>query len=341
MKKIFLIIIFNLLSANVYSYDLFETNFNNVEFVSNNIESVKINKINELKLKSFLNVLKKTIDQDSFDEIEISLTEDFINTFVKNIIINEEIIINDKYLSKIKINFDKKKIIEFFRKNSIPYVEYYPENILLIIYEKNKFNEYLLSKNNNFYSYFNKNLSTNSLFKIPKLDINDRYILNKQDIKKRNFNKVINFSQKYNLNEIIIVIADLNNEDINYNLIFLSKGQIFEKKIKYNKINFKEFYKTLESESINMWKKLNHIQNDTVSLISCNIDYFNILELKEIRKKLKKISIIKNLNIKSLSFKNIEYDIYYYGNFKIFTKILDMNKLKLKHLNNNCSISLI
>ena len=105
-------------------------------------------------------------------------------------------------------------------------------------------------------------------------------------------------------------------------------------------MNFEEFFKVLEIESINIWKKLNHIQNDTLSLINCNIDYFNILELKEIRKKLNKISIIKNLNIKSLSFKNIEYEIYYYGNFKIFTKILEINKLELINLNNNCSISL-
>ena len=54
-----------------------------------------------------------------------------------------------------------------------------------------------------------------------------------------------------------------------------------------------------------------------------------MFELKEIRNNLNNVSIIKNLNIKSLSYKSIEYDIYYYGNLKILFKIFELNKLKI------------
>ena len=84
------------------------------------------------------------------------LSEDLINTFIKNIIINDEKIINNKYISKIKINFDKKKIIDFFRLNKIPYVEYHPKKFLLIIYDENELNNNLFTKNNNYYKYFKK-----------------------------------------------------------------------------------------------------------------------------------------------------------------------------------------
>ena len=58
---------------------------------------------------------------ENYNKINNYLTEDLINTFIKNIIINDEKIINNKYISKIKINFDKKKIINFFRlkKNTL------------------------------------------------------------------------------------------------------------------------------------------------------------------------------------------------------------------------------
>ena len=75
-------------------------------------------------------------------------------------------------------------------------------------------------------------------------------------------------------------------------------------------------------------------------MINCKINYFNNLELKEIRKNLNNISIIQNLNIKSLSFKNIEYDIYFYGNLKILNNIFEMNKLDLNESKNQCVIRL-
>ena len=44
-----------------------------------------------------------------------------------------------------------------------------------------------------------------------------------------------------------------------------------------------------------------------------------------------------------LSEKKIEYDIYYYGNLKILTNLLNINQLKLDKLEaeNACSIKLI
>ena len=74
--------------------------------------------------------------------------------------------------------------------------------------------------------------------------------------------------------------------------------------------------------------------------INCKINYFNNLELKEIRNNLNNISVIQSLNIKSLSFKNIEYDINYYGNLNILINIFKMNKLDINNLKNQCIIRL-
>ena len=153
--KIFLVIISILLSSKyVSSNTLFDTSLYDINFVSDNIDNTKLIKINEIKKISILTILKKTLNDEKYDELLPNLSEDLINSFIKNVIINDEKIISNKYFSKIKINFDKKKIIEFYRKNKIPYVEYYPNKFLLIIYDKSKLSENLFTNNNNFYYYY-------------------------------------------------------------------------------------------------------------------------------------------------------------------------------------------
>ena len=335
---IFLLILFN---KYAYSNNLFDTLFYDIEFTSENIEDDKIQSINKIKNKSILSILKNTLTEIDYLEIKEQLTNDFINTFIKNIVINDEKIINNKYFSKIKINFNKKKIIDFFRLNELSYVEYHPDNFLLIINEIDELNNNLFTKKNNHYKYFNENKKNNNIFKIPNLDINDRFILNAEDIINRDLNKINKFFNKYNSNENIIIIAKYDKDKIIYDLIMYSNGNVLEKKFILNKNEMDLFYNKLENETMNLWKQINKIQNETLNLISCEINYYNIFELKEIRKNLNNVSIINNLNTKKLSYKSIGYEIYYYGNFKILFKIFELNKLKINYNEDKCLIKLI
>ena len=330
-----------LFSKNVYSNNLFNTSFYNIEFTSESIENEKIQAINKIKIKSISSILKNVLSEKHYFDINNQLTDDLINTFIKNIIINDEKIINNKYYSKIRVNFDKKKIIDFFRVNKIPYVEYHPSNFLLIIYEINELNSNLFTKNNNHYKFLNENKKNINLFIIPNLDINDRYILKEEDIIKRDLDKINKFSNKYNSNETLIIIAKNENDKTTYNLIMNSNGNILEKKMILNKNEIDLFYNKLENETLNLWKRINKIQNETLNLLNCEISYFNMLELKEIRNNLRNVSIINNLNIKKLSYKSISYEIYFYGNFKLLFKIFELNKLKINYNEDKCTIKLI
>ena len=113
MKNFILIFLIILFSKNIYSNNIFNTSFYNIEFTSENIEDDKIQAINKIKIKSILSILKNVLSEQDYLDINNQLTDDIINTFIKNIIINDEKIINNKYISKIKVNFDKKKIIDF------------------------------------------------------------------------------------------------------------------------------------------------------------------------------------------------------------------------------------
>ena len=341
MKIFILIFILILFSKNIYSNNIFNTFFYNIEFSSENIEDDKIQAISKIKIKSISSILKNALSEKDYLDISNQLTNDLINTFIKNIIINDEKIINNKYISKIRVNFDKKKIIDFLRLNKLPYVEYHPSNFLLIIYEINELNNNLFTKNNNHYKFFNENKENINLFKIPNLDINDRYILKEEDIIKRDLNKINKFSKKYNSIENIIVIAENDKNKTIYNLIMISNGNILEKKLILNKNEMELFYNKLENETLNLWKQINKIQNETLNFLNCEISYFNIFELKEIRNNLSNVSTINNLNIKKLSYKTITYEIYYFGHNEILFKIFELNKLKINYNEDKCTIRLI
>ena len=339
--KILIIILTVLLSTKyVSSNTLFDSSVYDVNSVSNNIENTKLIKINEIKKDSLLTILNKTLYYEKYQDLLPILSIDLINSFIKNVTINDEKIIGDKYFSKIKINFDKKKIIEFYREKKISYVEYYPKKFLLIIYDENELSENLFTKNNNFYSYYKKNIKANDLYQIPNLDINDRYILKKEHIKNKDYNKIFEFSKKYELDEIVVVIAKSSNNTTNFEFTLFTQGEIIEKEFSLSKNDYQIFFNILKFESLNNWKFVNGIQNNFVNKINCKINYFNNNELKEIRNNLKKISLIQSLNIKSLSFKSIEYDINYYGNLNILTKIFKMNKLDINNSTNLCVIRL-
>ena len=113
MNKLILIIFLISICKNVYSIDLnniFESSFYTIEFTSNNIEDDKINEISKLKLQSFLFILSNILTEKDYLKLENYITENLINTFIKNIVINDEKIIDNNYISNIKINYDKKKL---------------------------------------------------------------------------------------------------------------------------------------------------------------------------------------------------------------------------------------
>ncbi len=340
MNKFILFLLLIFFCKYSFPKDLFETSYYDVEFISNNIQDDKISKINEIKKESLLNIFENTLSYKNYIKVESYLSGDLINSLIKNITINEENIINNKYVSKIKVNFDKTKIIKFYRQNKLSYIEYLPNEFLLIVYEENEINHNLFTKNNSYYLYYKENLISNNFFKLPNLDINDRFILRKEDLKNIDLKKIRNFLRKYNLLNASIILAYTDKGNVIYDFILYSDGKIINKKLDFSNSQLNEFFVFLENETIDNWKKLNQIQNDTLNVINCKINYFNMFELNEIRNNLNNISIIQNLKIKSLSFQNIDYEIFFYGNLKILFNFFDLNKLNTKDVNNQCIIKL-
>ena len=135
MKILILSFIFFIFNNSIFSKSLFEDDYYEIQFNSNNIDEDKILKIENLKIKTIDKIFRKILIEKDYQKISKNIDLDLANTFIKNIIINDEKIINDNYYSRMKINFDKKKIIFYLRENKIPYIEYLPTEFLTIILE--------------------------------------------------------------------------------------------------------------------------------------------------------------------------------------------------------------
>tara|TARA_Y100000768_G_scaffold388097_1_gene382164 strand:+ start:2479 stop:3513 length:1035 start_codon:yes stop_codon:yes gene_type:complete len=343
MKLIYIFILILFFSNSANSISLFDTDFYEIEFTSDNIEKDKLKKISEIKTYSIDKIFINILNNDDYILIKPKLNEDLINTFIKNIIFENEKIVENYYESKIKINFKKKKIINYLRNNKISYVEYIPQNFLTIIYENDELSKNLLSINNNHYSYLKKNYLEDNFFKIPNLDINDRYLLNFYDIENLNRNKIKIFLNKYNVSEAIIIEVknDLKNSIKTYSVYFYYENSILEvENFITQDISLGNIFSNIKDNITNFWKLHNGIQNISLNQVSCKVKYYNLGELNKIKQKLENISIIKYFELNNLSYQNNNYNIFFYGNKKILIDLFYYNEININFENNLCKIFL-
>lgn len=330
-----------ILTNYCYSNNLFESNFYNISFISNDVENKKISKIRETKFISIDKILSNILINKDYQEIKKNLDEDLINIFIKNILIEEEKIINNNYSSKIKINFDKDRLIDYLRNKKISYVEYLPKEIFIIIYEKEDLIENLFSIKNKHYNYLINNNYFDNFYSIPNLDLNDRYLLSGKNIDNNNLEKIEKFITKYSKNDSLIIISNDDGKLINYSNYFYSSNDIIKlKDFKTNNYNYPILFKFLKNEFIQHWKLKNSINNKILNSINCDIKYFNLQELKQIKKNLNNISSIKNVKLKKMSLKSNLYKIEYFGEYKFLPKLSILNNLEMKIGEENCKISL-
>ena len=340
MKK-YLIIIFIFFYCNTaLATALFETKFYEIKFISDNVENTKLQKINQIKFESINSIFRKILTKNDFQSLKREINEDLINTFIQNVIFEDETIINNNYYSKIKINYNPKKIIRYLRNNNLKYVEFLPDNFLTIIYNKSIIEKSLLSKNNKYYNYL---LSNNlNFYYLPNLDLNDRFLINYNDIEKKNLNKINLFGKKYNKYEILIIISEKIKNKLIYNFFLITNDEIYKlPSFSNDEVNYEELFNFLKDEALDYWKIKNSIQSEITYTLNCSIQYFNLLELKEIKKNINKILTIKKMTLLNFSYMHKHYAIRHFGNKKVLFKLFNINNLKIIQKNNKCNISLI
>lgn len=322
---------------------LFDTKEYELKFSSDNINTVKEEKINEIKIKSFENIIKKILTNDSLKKINITEIS-FINSFILNFKIKDEKIINNNYYSKIQINFNDNLIFDYLIKNKIPYVDQNASKFLIIVIIQDELQTYLLNQDNVYYSFLDssENLSYSQNFILPNLDYNDRYLFNKYEGEFDDLNQINNLAKKYDSRYQILIESSKRNNlyDNSIYLIFNNK-KYFLKKIQNSQFEFDQLFSQVIYLSKNKWKEINQIDTSFSNTILCKLKINNIKELIYVRKFLTFNRIIKNFQLNTIELNQNLYEITYFGNLFVFNNVLEKHRLSLIRENNSCIIKLI
>ena len=342
--KFILIIIFLLFYTNISSASvLFETEEYILKFNSNNISVDKDKKINELKVKSFNFIIKNILNNKNYKNLKNKINPTFVNKFILNIKFIDEKIIKDLYSSKIKINFNVDLIIDYLIANKINYINFIPENFLLLVFEENNIKNQILSKNNKIYTYLlnSDDELLNDYFVIPNLDFNDRFIINENNINLENILPHIKINEKYNINYQIFL--HLKKEDSHYDInyyLFDKNKKIFINKKTITLLKYETLLKDIYLESLDKWKTLNDINISNITNLDCRVRINNIYELKFFIKILTSFSLIESFNLKYIKYKENVYTLSFYGDIDFLKKSLENERLKIFFINNECNIRL-
>ena len=342
MKKIIInIFILFLITNYSYAVDLFASSYIKVEFISDNIEYKKNEEINNLKQYNLNKILKNILTYQDYIKLKNNINVNFADKFIRNIIIENESIINNTYSANIKIDLSKKLIIQFLRENKYSYVDYHPKSYFTLILEKNEIEKKLFSKNNSYYNYLINNKDKINFFKIPNLDVNDRFLVSPDDFYNKNYKKIKTIIDKYQYENNIVIFSDYKNNNYTYEIYTLNNEKLFLiDKYTFDNLEYHEYFDDLENRLLNFWKNKNSIQNNNPQKIECLVSAINIYELKEINSLINSISTITNINLLNIDLYSNMYELKFYGNKNILKNLFYNKSMDIDFSDSICKIKL-
>ncbi len=344
MIKFLKIIIFYFvfISFSLANEDIYNTDFININIKNEIIADAKNKKIEEIKNFSFENILKRILSKNDYDNIKRNIIQNTnINFFIKNIIIENEFISKNKYYADIKINFDKKEIINFLRNKKINYTDLESDNILIICIEKNKLSQEGLTINNSFYNNFKIQKYELINFIYPELSLNDRFIAPYKKIINNDIISLKKLSKKYKVEYLLIIKIDLTK---NYKLINIDIYNTFSNKIEnidVIELPMNSIYQNDILEKITeWWKSINIINNSDIKSYLCTINSSNMYEIMMINSKINSISQVKSNILQRIDYGQNLNNLMIYGNFdNLSKKLLNYNININVNTPNECEIS--
>lgn len=238
-----------------------------------------------------------------------------INSLIESFSIVDEKFVDNKYISKFEVEFNKKNLFRYLeRKNILPSIPN-EKNLLLIPILINNQNQLLLFSENVFYENWNKFNEKYYLLNyiLPNEDIEDIRLIKKNinNIEEYDFNEIVT---KYAINDYIILILFQKENNINalMKTNLNNKLIISNKKFNWNEeLSLENIIQDLKVEFENQWKKLNIINVSIKLPITLSVKSKDYKLIKNLDKKLYELDLVSSYHIDSFSNEEIVYKIIY------------------------------
>ena len=251
-----------------------------------------------------------------------------IKKLVENFSILDEKFIDKKYKSIMEVEFNRKKLINFFNSKNITLS--LPKKIDVF------FLPILVDLENNSFNYLNDNDFIKNWEKINKNYFQINYILPNEDVEdyitiKNNLKNIEKFSfkkilEKYNSKHYIIqiVFKEKNNvkiySKINFDDKFYLLNKSFSNKNIKDQANLNSMILFMKNKYEDKWKSINKMNPSSSVPIRLLVDSMNIKKTLKLEKALDNLDFVNNYKIEKFDSNEIVYKIYYTSNPKRFLK---------------------
>ena len=329
----------------VFFFNEFSTNFAlGKNYIVSNIKVEEVYDINFDKSKvvdkafnkAFKILFYKLIENKDKSKINVISLKDK-KGLIENFSINDEVFVDNKYIAKFDVQFNKRKILNYLNdKNLIPSSAKKIEVFLLPILIDTNSNELYYLNQNIFFNNWNYNSKNYHLIKyvLPNEDIEDYNIIknNINNIENYNFKEII---KKYNLkNEIILIILKSNTQMRVFSKIKFGKKNLLSNNV-YNLVNIEKeeeinsIIYNIKNTYEDKWKSINKINTSIALPIRLSINAENTKFSEKLENFLFSIDLISDFSIEKFNNKEIVYKIIFNGNPNKLLNIMSLNGFKI------------
>jgi hypothetical protein len=343
--KIILLLLFFLFTAT-YSYsDAYRVENVIIQESFQNTKNFRRNLINKGIISSFEILSKRILLESQFWKIK-NIDSKLAKKMTTTVSLQGEKKINNNYQINLSFLYDKNKVKNFFNSRNIAYTETISQPILLFPIIKE--NDTLTIWENNFFSEnWDKSKYPNFFvsFLVPEGDIFDQknLVLNNTSIREIDERSIL---QKYNLNNSLVLILDLdekkNNVQYKINLSGVAYYKNFTKELKSNDTKESQFLELIDEIKYsveNLWKNKNIAFSDTELLLEFTAKISSLKQLNKLRNELIANTAIKKIQTLEISSKALKGKIYYTGSLKNLQEVLEDQNIFLKENFNSWVIS--
>ena len=306
----------------------------------NNFDKEKV--IDKAFEKAFEELILKitTIKKDKIKNITNLKS---IYSLVDSFSIVDEKFVENKYVSKFDVEFNKRELFNYLgKKNIFPSIPKEKNLLLIPILINSEKNEVLLFSENTFYVNWNKYNERYFLLNyiLPNEDIEDINLIRKNiyNIEDYNFEEIVS---KYEIDDYIILI--LFQKKNTFNALIKSnlnnKLIISNKKFDWNENETeKTIIKDLKFELENQWKKLNIINVSIKLPITLSVNSKNYDLVEALEKKFYDLDLVSNYFIDSITNEKRIYKIIYNSTPDKFISEFSNTNIKLNTISDTWSI---
>ena len=312
----------------------------NVEIIEPYSVNFNKNKIIDKAFRSAFNILTaRIVISDELNQVK-NVNTKFVKSMVESFTITNEQFIENNYLAKINVSFEKKKVLNFLYKNNItPAIPIYKKIILLPIFINLNSNDLSIYLNNKFYSNWNKFINQSELltYILPSEDLEDYYIIKKnlENIENYNFENLLS---KYN-NDFIVTIFFQNNNNINVLSKINFNGKLTISNTEFKDVNLKNIekilsiIKDLKTNYENFWKQENLVNISIKLPLTVLVDSKDLKLLKRFEQELISSDLVYNYYVESITNNETIYKIIYNSTPKKFIKNFKDRNFQIDYTN--------